>query len=66
MGSVDFCGVSKECKYQACKLVGNILGEWETGSLPKHFKQVSKRGSYTINDALTKSMFNKFQIKFEW
>ena len=31
MGSVDFCGVSKECKYQACKLVGNILVEVETG-----------------------------------
>jgi len=31
MGSVDFCGVSKEWKHQACKLVGNILGEWETG-----------------------------------
>jgi hypothetical protein len=25
MGSVDFCGVSKPRKHQACKLVGNIL-----------------------------------------
>ena len=35
MVSVDFCGVSKEWKHQACKLVGKILRVY--------YEEISKR-----------------------